>query len=265
MNDIIRQKYKNGCFTRAKTALAALVFALAASSVQFACAEDQVVLGSDDWNFAMAKNIAVDFADAGMWARAGAYLDDVGEKTQDWNVLLMWARVKVQLGEMEKADHAIKLALKQAPSNPRILFTAGDIALDLKQLDEAELYYEQALAIQPDQAKAALALGRLYARNNEWQKLIPVYERLASTTLAPSEVWIRLAVAHEQAGNLPRSEYCYRQYAELSRNKSVGLSHLHAFYERTGQSSKAAETRRTIHSLGKKDGRVMRALHPSSR
>ncbi len=225
---------------------------------------DERVPGAEDWDFAVAKAIAVDFADAGMWGRAGSYLDVVGPKTQDWNVLLMWARVKVQLGEMESADRAIRMALEQAPGNPRILFTAGDISLDLSHLDDAEIYYERALAVQPDHPEAALALGRLYTRRNEWEKLIPIYEHLVATTQAPSEVWIRLAVAHEQGANLTRSEYCYRQYAEMSRNKSVGLSHLLAFYERTGQKAKAAETRRSLNALGQSDKRLMRSLYPSS-
>ncbi len=233
-------------------------------SMPLAQAGDQT-LGSDDWTFALQKQIAVDFAEAGMWGRADAYLDLIGPKTQDWNVLLLWSRVKIQLGDIESADKAIRLALAQAPDNPRILFTAGDLALDLNRLDDAEQHYEKALRIQPDRPQIALVLGRLYSRQNKWEKLIPIYERLVSTTDAPSEVWIRLALAHEQAGNLARAETCYREYAMMSRNRAVGLSHLAVFYERTGQKDRANEVRHQIDQLGAGDKRNMRALLPSSR
>ncbi len=228
-------------------------------------ADDPVVLGSDDWNFAVAKSIALDFADHGKWSRAGTYLDEIAENTQDWYVLLMWSRVKIQLGDMETADKAIHLALKQAPHNPRILFTAGDIATDLNRPDDALAFYEQALELQPDQTYAAMILGRLYAKKNMWEKLIPLYERIVTTTTPTSEVWIRLAVAHEQAGNLDRAEQCYREYAMMSLNRAIGWSQLLVFYERHGQTVKADEVRKKLQSLGKTDQRNMRALLPSAR
>lgn len=228
-------------------------------------ADEPVVLGSDDWDFAVAKSIALDFADHGKWSRAGTYLDEIAENTQDWYVLLMWSRVKIQLGEMETADKAIRLALKQAPHNPRILFTAGDIATDLNRPDDALVFYEEALELQPDQTYAAMILGRLYAKKNMWEKLIPLYERIVTTTTPTSEVWIRLAVAHEQAGNLGRAEQCYREHAMMSLNRAVGWSQLLVFYERNGMTDKADDVRKKLQSLGKTDQRNMRALLPSAR
>ena len=227
--------------------------------------EQNAPLGSNDWDFAVAKAIALDFANHGKWARACIYLYEIAEKTQDWNVLLVWSRVKIQLGDMVTADKAIKLALKQAPENPRILFTAGDIATDLNHPDEALLFYEKALALQPDQTYAAMILGRLYAKQNEWEKLIPIYERIVQTTTPTPEVWIRLAVAHEQAGNIKRAEICYREYANLSTNRAIGLSQLLVFYERIGQTDKASEVKKKLSSLGQGDQRNLRALMPSAR
>lgn len=241
------------------------IFAIFAMT-NLALAEEQTApLGSNDWDFAVAKAIALDFANHGKWARAGIYLDEIAEKTQDWNVLLMWSRVKIQLGDMATADKAIKLALKQAPENPRILFTAGDIATDLNHSDEALIFYEKALALQPDQTYAAMILGRLYAKQNEWEKLIPIYERIVQTTTPTPEVWIRLAVAHEQAGNTERAEVCYREYAKLSTNRAIGLSQLLVFYERIGQTDKANEVKKKLSSLGQGDQRNLRALMPSTR
>ena len=227
--------------------------------------EREIQLGSEEWHFGVAKAIALDFADKGQWSRAGMYLDEIAEKTQDWYVLLMWSRVKIQLGDMQTADKAIRLALKQAPHNPRILFTAGDIATDLNRPDDAQRYYEAGLALQPDQTYAIMILGRLYAKQNRWDKLIVLYERLITLTSPTSEVWIRLAIAHEQAGNLERAEQCYREYAMMSLNRALGLSQLLVFYERNGQMSKAEDVKRQLQALGKTDPRRMRALPPASR
>ena len=73
---------------------------------------------------------------------------------------------------IKKKDYAgaiplLQAALKKSPQDPDIMNELGFSYRESGQLDQALIYYQQALAIDPDHAAAREYLGELYLKQNQ--------------------------------------------------------------------------------------------------
>ena len=228
----------------------------------------QSAIGSDDWHFEVSKSIAVELADSPSWSLSLGYLRDISVQTQDWNVLLLQAKVELQQGNVDAARAAIDRALALYPDNPRILAMAGNVAADSGQFEQAENYYRRVLDKQPHHAQVLLALARIYYARKDWAQVIAVYESLNRVSEPTSEVWVRMATACEGMGDFERAEDYLKQNLEIHPNRVIALLALERFYGRIGATDKAqnvANERARLQKTENADTRVMRSLPNSSR
>lgn len=224
-------------------------------------------MGAEDWHFEMSKAIALELADTPAWSLAASYLRELSPKTQDWNLLLLQAKVELQHGNIDEAQVVIDRALAMNRNNPRILAMAGNIAADSGKQDEAISYFEQALELQPRNVQVLQLLGRIRSARREWKETIDVYERLLELITPTSEICMRLASAYENTGMLDKAEYYLKTNLEVHPNRVLALMPLERFYRKNEMTSKADVIAKERAKVQKKEGdqRVLRELQKSSK
>lgn len=230
------------------------------------CAQDVPQVGSAQWHFETSKAIGSALADSAYWNMSLPYFRDIGEKTQDWSVLLMLSKVELQQGNYDASLHAIQRALAVSPENPRLLFTAAQIFTDSGDAPKAIDFYEKTLAIQPNHPQAMLALARLKFAQGAWQEVIALYEPWLSRHEPTSEPLVRLAVSYENLGNTEKAERYLLQNVNIHPNRAIALVALERFYTRQGKTElaqKAAKERAEIQKTS--DDRNLRQLQRSAR
>ena len=224
--------------------------------------------GGKDWHFEVSKAIATELADSSAWRLSTPYLRDLSANSQNWNLLLLQAKVDLQQGHIQEAGEVIERALVQYPDNPRILIMAGNIASDSGDDEKAIGYYQKAATIQPKNPAIYLGLGRIYIGARNWQQAIGNYEKYLEFGEPSSEVLVRLSMAYENTGDLQKAERCLLQNLEVHPNRVIALMPLERFYLRQNMADKASETARERQKYQKQtdgDQRNLRALAPSSK
>ncbi len=230
---------------------------------------DESDLSQDAWHFEVSKAIALELADTSSWSLSAPYLREISPKTQDWNLLLLQAKVELQHGEIPNAEAVIQRALRENPGNPRIVAMAGNIAADAGKYEEAIQYLEHALEIQPKNATYMQSLARIYFASKDWPHAIALYERALSRVTPTSEMYVRLATAYENLDELTKAEYYLKANLEIHPTRALALMPLERFYQRHADiyPGRAAEITAERNQLQKRDGdtRELRALQKSAK
>ena len=247
-----------------RQALFAAVWLISSAIPSLVCAEP----GDSDWHFEVSKAIATELADSPAWRLATSYLRELGANSQNWNLLLLQAKVELQQGHLNEARDVITRAVAQYPDNPRILIMAGNIASDCGDDASAIDYYEKAKKIQPRNPAIYLGLGRIHIGAQNWAAAIQNYETYRSFAEPTSEVLVRLAMAYENTGDLEKAESCLIRNSYVHPNRAMALMPLERFYIRQKMTEKAEATSRErlkYQNQNAPDTRNLRALAPSSR
>ena len=165
------------------------------------------------------------------------------------------------------ADITIHRALRSAPNNPRVRALAGNIAVDLDRRDEAVDHFAIALKSQPDNAAVLLSLSRLRFARREWDDVIESLEHLLQLVPPTSEIYIRLATAYENRGDIDNAERYLKKNVAIHPNRRIALIPLERFYRAHGMTERADSVSRELHVLQYHDGdrREMRALQKSAK
>lgn len=77
------------------------------------------------------------------------------------------AQMLLEAGRPADALAAFQASLKIQPRNAQLNQVAGDLALNLKEYEDARHHYEQAMSIEPTNSKHAVSLANLQVRLNE--------------------------------------------------------------------------------------------------
>lgn len=222
-----------------------------------------------EWHFEVSKAIALELADTSAWSLSASYLREISPNTQDWHLLLLHAKVELQHGEIQNAESIIQRAMRENPTNPRIVAMAGAIAADGGRYDEAIGYLKRALELQPKNTSTMQTLARTYFAVQDWPHAIELYEQALSRVSPTSEMYVRLSTAYENVGNLERAEFYLKENLNIHPVRAIALMPLERFYHRHGDAypGKAAAIAAERSRLQKKDGdpRELRALQKSSR
>jgi Flp pilus assembly protein TadD len=83
----------------------------------------------------------------------------------------------VLLGDCSDADHWAQRALQSDVHDPESLYVLGRIRYSTGKFADAVKYFEEALAVSPENAKVENNLGLAYERLNEVDKAVDAYKR----------------------------------------------------------------------------------------
>ncbi len=123
-----------------------------------------------------------------LWASAAEKLGDTASILRayrsfqenchiDAALLLTWAKTFLGEGSVAKALICMSEALKMAPSDASVHFTAGDMLASQRLYDDAGHLYETGLRLLPDYALAWFTLGNCRAHLGLLESAIASYER----------------------------------------------------------------------------------------
>jgi tetratricopeptide (TPR) repeat protein len=93
--------------------------------------------------------------------------------------------------------------------------TLGWALQEQGELDEAEGFYRKALAIQPENFEVQARLANLYEVKGQWQDAIACYQVMIARDPSFVEVYLKLGVVWQRAGDLVQSILNYHQGAQL--------------------------------------------------
>lgn len=100
------------------------------------------------------------------------------------------------------------------PQDYRVHFYIGLLYEQNQQFAEAESALKQALMLRPRQADVQIALGNLYARQNQWEQAAECWCRAAAYPYAPPEVIYNCAKLSLRTGNYKRGLAFIEIYAQ---------------------------------------------------
>src|SRR5436190_1857171 len=155
------------------------------------------------------------FATADRESRVAEYLKSIGNKlaqlqqingalrfydlafriTQNFDILMMKARVLSQFGQVDQAQKLLKYYIEQHPDSPEAFFMTGKLALSRADYSEAQRNFLQAqIRIRPNNVE-----------HKPLQEILAVYERFVSIYLDRDQLFTR---------DLPQDE-CAREVQGL--------------------------------------------------
>lgn len=204
----------------AKTSLALLAFALAASTTSCATAPKadaslamQDVLKPASAEERAAANRADPLTRANFWAKENL------KDGEDLTISLEFARALREIGSHERAMDVLSRALIVHPDSPDALMLIGRIQMATGDVQKAGRAFHRATEVAPDRAETWAALGTTFDREGQHRLAQTSYQRaleiepyrtttltnyglslVLSGDLAGAEAKLRLAAANPDAG-----------------------------------------------------------------
>jgi len=134
---------------------------------------------------------------------------------------------------MEQPEEAIAL-YERIPDNSPVKKIAelqlGLNLADLKRHDEAVKHLDAVLALDPDDMRAYLALGGVYAAQEKFAEAAEVYERavarIDTPTRAEWNIFYQRGIAYERLKQWPKAEPNFRKALELFPDQPQVLNYL---------------------------------------
>jgi Tfp pilus assembly protein PilF len=118
----------------------------------------------------------------------------------------------------EEAEQEYRLAVTTSALDEKALTRLGDIVADKGNLDEAERFYKQALALVPEDTDAEVGLAFVYGQRNDPAAALPILERVVAAD--PTNI-----MAHYRLGTVYRALHrpadAKREVAEYKKYKDI--------------------------------------------
>lgn len=106
-------------------------------------------------------------------------------------------------------------AVREKPASTEVHFIRANVLARLNQPDQAETEFKHVLGLQPKQARAWNALGRLYVRQNRWPEASAAFTK--ATDLAPDDAssWYDLGLTLERSNRPDEAIPALKHAAQL--------------------------------------------------
>ncbi|MBX3569079.1 MAG: tetratricopeptide repeat protein [Rhizobiaceae bacterium] len=145
-------------------------------------------------------------------------------------VLLQLASVAEQQEEPEIAISLYRRIPEGSPLKRAAELQLGLNLADLKRHDEAIAHLRKLLDVDPDDMRAYLALGGVYASKEDFKSAAAVYdaavEKLKAPTAANWNVFYQRGIAYERLKQWPKAEPNFRRALELQPDQPQVMNYL---------------------------------------
>jgi tetratricopeptide (TPR) repeat protein len=214
-----------------------------------------------------------DFSRGRALLQAGNPAGAVTELEKAVAALPTWGLAQIELAEAlmaagespERQEKALEEARKLLPDNPRAWVLSARWLERNGKPEDAIGACRKALELSSNLVDTRIQLGLLLAQLGRPSEAIPVLQQAISERPQERGLRANLADAYEKTGNLFAAEAQLRELFRLSGGSPVFANRLAAFYERTGQSKKAAGGKRSSKQVPHTSARKMRPLPDSRR
>ena len=133
-------------------------------------------------------------------------------------------------GKASKSKILLLKILKKEPKNFNVLNNLGLTCYELKDEEQAEKYYNEAINLKPNFPDPLVNLGNLKTTQNKNEEAKSLFERAIKINDKIIPAKIALAGYHEQSGNFIEAKKIYNNVLEINPNytiadKSLSLIH----------------------------------------
>ena len=135
------------------------------------------------------------------------------ETTNDLSLLMTFGRLAAARERWDDARIWFERALLVDPNNVKAKLDLGLIAMTQGRLPDAQKYLEEAVAGNPRSMEGWSVLGMVYARQGNAQRAIVAWERAREINPDIIDVLFNLGVAYAQLGRLPQAIQCLEDFA----------------------------------------------------
>lgn len=141
------------------------------------------------------------------------------------------AYIKFKNKDVEKAKLLLDKAVVIEPKNPEIQILYGDIYFELNNGTLAAEYYNKALELDKNSAKAIVSKGKLYRRSTNYGGAAEEFQNAIKIDAAFAPAHRELGEAYWKLGKLDKAKEEYKAYLDLSKNnKSARIRYASFLY-----------------------------------
>ncbi|XP_057659425.1 protein O-mannosyl-transferase Tmtc3-like [Diorhabda carinulata] len=210
-------------------------------------------------------NLGVVFLEQGKASQALAYLDKALEFDPEHEQALLNSAILLQ--EFGRADlrkiarERLLILLGKDPNNERVHFNLGMLAMDDKNIEEAENWFRRAVHLKADFRSALFNLALLLADDQRPLEAAPFLNQLVK--YHPDHVKGLILLGDIYINNikdLDAAENCYRRILELEPDNIQGLHNLCVVHVERGKLLEAQSCLQEAHKLAPGEDYVLRHL-----
>jgi len=150
-----------------------------------------------------------------------------------------------QLGRDRDAESLFRDVLRRDPSNRDALRELADLAIRSQRPDEALIYAERLLAIDPKNTGAILVRTAAWALHGRFPEVRSELHRLTAENPNLTEAWLQMATLDVETKNYPEAEQIFRRLDQPGNGDVRASKGLVLVYTNQGQLQKALAVARS--------------------
>ncbi len=132
--------------------------------------------------------------------------------------------IAARRGDMAKAEHYFRLAVKVKPDYSKGWNNIGNIRAQAGDVEGARECYERALAVEPEDGRAYYFYGKLLLQEGDVDGAAEKFERSVHFQPNLSAAWYELGNVTRDGGDLERARDCYKE-AAYYEPKALDVKH----------------------------------------
>lgn len=137
-------------------------------------------------------------------------------------------------GQKEQALEILEEGLKQDEFNKELFFEAGQLALSLGRLEEAENFFRQALVLDPEYIDAMLELNKLLLDKADYDGLVEIFEGLSEELITEPQIFWDLSVAYQETEQYNKAKENFEKAYPHFKNNPTFLREYGLFLREEG-------------------------------
>lgn len=144
-------------------------------------------------------------------------------------------------GEQEKALEALVDGLKQDEFNKELFLEAGKLAWKNDRVADAEHYFRQAIALDPEFIEAILEVNKILLKKDDYEGIVELVESLESEIVTEPQIFWDVSVAYQELDIYNKAKESYElAYPHFSENPTF-LKEFGLFLREDGDIAKSEE------------------------
>ena len=169
-------------------------------------------------------------------------------------------RLKQQLAQTKNENDKLKLQKEYNKSSNELSaedwFQKGMNAAEIGEYDNAILYYQKSIEIDPDLATAFGNMGLAYSDKGNYNKAIECYQKVIKIDPDDAKAYVNMGNAYGYKGNYDKAIECYQKAIEINPDYTNAYYNLGIAYHRKGNIEKAFELYKEAARLGDKNAQA---------
>ena len=200
------------------------------------------------WESRFIVQLADCYFRAGYLKQAAAVLESAFdlEKTNVNQVIIIYAQIKIALGELEEGMKYLLLASRRSPRFPSLHVQIGDVFAKRRLWDEAEKSYRKAIKLDPDFARGYQGLAHVFIRKGKDQEAADAALTAVGLLHRLPSAHVSLGVAMARAKDFERAAMAFQTAARFAPRSITAHRWLSKIYDLLGKKSLASRHRQEV-------------------